>query len=143
MPFADVRCLIACFVKIMSKRRNVARKRNTVPITSALSSVNTRLQTRSCRTAYRLTGKVVFKLYTFTCKLAKVWRYFFINRVPTLLVRKIEMMFFCFIISSLKAILSYKSCNRIVKINNRNRSNNCRKDSLNYFFVAFFIHFSA
>ena len=119
MPFADISSFISCFIKVVGKRRNVTWKRNSIPITTALCSVNTCLQACPCRSANGLAGEVVFVLDPFLCKLAKVRRYFFIYRVPTLLVGKVEdnvflsHKFFPF-------ILGCKTYNCIVKINQRN-----------------------
>lgn len=141
MPFTYVSCLIACFIKIMCKRFNVTRKRNTVPITAALRCVNARLQASPCRSADGLAGKVVFVLYAFFCKGTKVGCYLFINRVPALLVGKIEDN--VFLSHNFPLIfLCYKSDNCVVKINNCNCGNNCCKNSFNYFLISFFIHFS-
>lgn len=120
----------------MCKRFNVAWKRNTVPITAALRCVNTRLQASPRRSADGLAGEVVFVLYAFFCESTKVGRYLFINRVPALLVGKIEDNVFFPIIFPLY-FLCYKSDNCVVKINNCNCGNNCCKNSFNYFLISF------
>lgn len=90
MPFADICRVVACVVEVVSKRFRALGKSNSVEDAADLSGVSSALQTGSCRTAYRLTGDVVFKHNTLICKTHKVRRKLFVYSVPALLVAEIK-----------------------------------------------------
>ena len=136
MPFAYVCSLIPCFIKIMSKGRNVFRKGNTVPVASALSSIQACLQACPGRSANGLTCEIVFKFYSFACQLHKIGCNLFVNSVPSLLVAEVKYDVFLFHILLLYN-LCRKALNGIEYIDNYNKGKGKTENLCNNLVSAF------
>ena len=104
----------------MRKRGDVLRQRNAVPVTAALRRIYAGLQTSPCRSADGLAGEIIFKQNAFLRQTAKIRGDGFVDRVPALLVGKIENDVFLFRFHAFLP-LSRKARYGIVNVYNRHK----------------------